>query len=126
MSGQGKAGGSAFSASLSGKRAPDKLLDAPVTLTFNAKNPDATALLAFYGLPALPLGMLGEATTDISAKGTFGGGLMTSFNLSGNDFKAGFEGTIADTPQGPTAKRKSPRCRRYRDVRDVRARRVVA
>ncbi|WP_095202204.1 AsmA family protein [Mesorhizobium carmichaelinearum] len=106
VSGQGKAGGSAFSASLSGKGAPDKLLDAPVTLTFNAKNPDATVLLALYGLPALPLGMLGEATTDIQAKGTFGGGLATTFSLAGNDFKAGFEGTVADTPQGPTAKGK--------------------
>jgi uncharacterized protein involved in outer membrane biogenesis len=106
VSGQGKAGGTAFSASLSGKGAPDKLLEAPVTLTFNAKNPDATALLAFYGLPALPLGMLGEATTDIQAKGTFGGGLATTFSLAGNDFKAGFEGTVADTPQGPTAKGK--------------------
>ncbi|WP_027057999.1 AsmA family protein [Mesorhizobium loti] len=106
VSGQGKAGGSAFSASLSGKGAPDRLLDAPVTLTFNAKNPDATALLALYGLPALPLGMLGEATTDISAKGTFGGGLATSFNLTGADFKASFEGTVADTPQGPAAKGK--------------------
>ena len=106
VSGQGKAGGSAFSASLSGKGAADGLLDAPVTLTFNARNPDATALLALYGLPALPLGMLGEASTDISAKGTLGGGLATSFSLAGNDFKAGFEGTIADTPQGPTAKGK--------------------
>ena len=69
-------------------------------------NPDATALLALYGLPALPLGMLGEASTDISAKGTLGGGLATSFSLSGNDFKAGFEGTIADTAQGPVAKGK--------------------
>ncbi|MBE1717213.1 MULTISPECIES: AsmA family protein [Mesorhizobium] len=106
VSGQGKAGGSAFSASLSGKGAPDKLLEAPVTLTFNAKNPDATALLALYGLPALPLGMLGEATTDIQAKGTLGGGLATTFSLAGNDFKASFEGTVADTPQGPTAKGK--------------------
>ncbi|TPK70859.1 AsmA family protein [Mesorhizobium sp. B2-4-15] len=106
VSGQGKAGGSAFSASLSGKGAPDKLLEAPVTLTFNAKNPDATTLLALYGLPALPLGMLGEASTDIQAKGTFGGGLATSFSLAGNDFKAGFEGTVTATPQGPTAKGK--------------------
>jgi len=106
VSGQGNAGGSAFSASLSGKGTLDRLLDAPVTLTFNAKNPDATALLALYGLPALPLGMLGEAHTDIQAKGTFGGGLATTFSLVGNDFKAGFEGTIADTPQGPTAKGK--------------------
>lgn len=106
VSGQGKAGGSAFSASLSGKGKADALADAPVTLTFNAKNTDATALLALYGLPALPLGMLGEASTDIQAKGTLGSGLATSFNLHGNDFKAGFEGTIADTAQGPGAKGK--------------------
>ncbi|PDQ17748.1 AsmA protein, partial [Mesorhizobium sanjuanii] len=106
VSAQGKAGGSAFSASLSGKGAVDRLLEAPVTLTFNARNPDATALLALYGLPALPLGMLGEATTDVSAKGTFGGGMATSFSLAGNDFKAGFDGTVAETPQGPTAKGK--------------------
>ncbi|RUV32981.1 AsmA family protein [Mesorhizobium sp. M7A.F.Ca.MR.148.00.0.0] len=106
VSGQGKAGGSAFSASLSGKGAVDKLLEAPVALTFNAKNADATTLLALYGLPALPLGMLGEASTDIQAKGTLGGGLTTNFSLAGNDFKAGFEGTIADTPQGFAAKGK--------------------
>ncbi|MBZ9698205.1 AsmA-like C-terminal region-containing protein [Mesorhizobium sp. CO1-1-9] len=106
VSGQGKAGGSSFSASLSGKGAVDRLADAPVTLTFNARNPDATALLALYGLPALPLGMLGEASTDIQAKGTLSGGLATSFSLAGNDFKAGFEGVVADTPQGPTAKGK--------------------
>ena len=106
VSGQGKAGGSAFSASLSGKGAVGQLLDAPVTLTFNAKNPDATALLALYGMPALPLGMLGQASTDISAKGTFGGGLATSFNLAADDFKATFDGTVAETPQGATAKGK--------------------
>ena len=37
VSGQGKAGGSAFSASLSGKGALDRLLEAPMTLTFNAR-----------------------------------------------------------------------------------------
>lgn len=106
VSAQGKAGGSSFSASLSGNGAADKLLEAPATLTFNARNPDATALLALYGLPALPLGMLGEATTDIQAKGTLAGGLATTVNLTGNDFRAGFDGTVADTPQGPTAKGK--------------------
>ncbi|CAN7602343.1 AsmA family protein [Mesorhizobium caraganae] len=106
ISGQGKAGGSAFSASLSGKGAVGQLLDAPVTLTFNAKNPDATALLALYGMPALPLGMLGQASTDISAKGTLGGGLATSFNLTADDFKATFDGTVAETPQGATVKGK--------------------
>ncbi|AZO67587.1 MULTISPECIES: AsmA family protein [unclassified Mesorhizobium] len=106
VSAQGKAGGSAFSASLSGKGVADRLFEAPVSLTFNARNADATALLALCGLPALPLGMVGEATTDISARGTLGGGMMTSFSLAGDDFKAGFDGTVAGTPQGPTAKGK--------------------
>lgn len=106
VSGQGNAGGSAFSASLSGKGAVGQLLDAPVTLTFNARNPDATALLALYGLPALPLGMLGQASTDISAKGTLGNGLATSFSLAADDFKATFDGTVAETPQGATVKGK--------------------
>lgn len=103
VSAQGRAGGSAFSASLSGKGLADRLLEAPVSVTFNARNTDATALLALYGLPALPLGMVGEATTDVSAKGTLGGGMTTSFNLTGDDFKAGFDGTIASTTRGATA-----------------------
>lgn len=106
LSAQGKAGGSAFSASLSGKGTPDRLLDAPVTLTFNARNKDAATLLALYGLPALPLGMLGQATTDLSAKGSLGGGLATSFNLTADDFRASFDGTVAETEQGATAKGK--------------------
>ncbi|WP_027168760.1 AsmA family protein [Mesorhizobium sp. WSM3224] len=106
LSAQGKAGGSAFSASLSGKGAVDKLSEAPVSITFNARNDNATTLLALYGLPALPLGMLGNANTDISAKGSVAGGLATSFNLTADDFRASFAGTVAGTAQGPTAKGK--------------------
>ncbi|RAZ88201.1 AsmA protein [Mesorhizobium hawassense] len=106
LSAQGKAGGSAFSASLSGKGTADKLSEAPVAITFNARNDNATTLLALYGLPALPLGMLGHASTDISAKGSVAGGLATSFNLTADDFKASFDGTVAETEQGPTAKGK--------------------
>ncbi|TPI49538.1 AsmA family protein [Mesorhizobium sp. B2-9-1] len=106
LSAQGKAGGSAFSASLSGKGTADKLSEAPVAITFNAHNDNATALLALYGLPALPLGMLGHANTDVSAKGSVAGGLATSFNLTADDFKASFDGTVASTAQGPTAKGK--------------------
>ncbi|RWG85465.1 AsmA family protein [Mesorhizobium sp.] len=106
LSAQGKAGGSAFSASLSGKGAADRLLDAPVSLTFNARNQNAATLLALYGLPALPLGMLGQASTDVSAKGSLSGGLATSFNLTADDFRASFLGTVAETPQGAIAKGK--------------------
>ncbi|MGX5802364.1 AsmA family protein [Bradyrhizobium sp. Arg314] len=106
LSAQGKAGGSAFSASLSGKGTADKLSEAPVSITFNARNDNATTLLALYGLPALPLGILGHANTDISAKGSVAGGLATSFNLTADDFKAAFDGTVAETAQGATAKGK--------------------
>lgn len=106
LSAQGNAGGSAFSASLSGKGSADKLTEAPVSITFNARNDNATTLLALYGLPALPLGMLGHANTDVSAKGSVAGGLATSFNLTADDFRASFDGTVADTAQGPAAKGK--------------------
>ncbi|TPJ15638.1 AsmA-like C-terminal region-containing protein [Mesorhizobium sp. B2-7-2] len=106
LSAQGKAGGSAFSASLSGRGTVGKLSEAPVAITFNAHNDNATTLLALYGLPALPLGMLGHANTDVSAKGSVAGGLATSFNLTADDFRASFDGTVASTAQGPTAKGK--------------------
>ncbi|MBZ9732504.1 AsmA family protein [Mesorhizobium sp. CA9] len=106
LSAQGKAGGSAFSASLSGKGTADKLSEAPVAITFNARNDNAATLLALYGLPALPLGMLGHANIEVSAKGSVAGGLATSFNLTADDFRASFDGTVAETAQGPTAKGK--------------------
>ncbi|MDX8459543.1 AsmA family protein [Mesorhizobium humile] len=106
LSAQGNAGGSAFSASLSGKGTADKLSEAPVSITFNARNDNATTLLALYGLPALPLGMLGHANTEVSAKGSVVGGLAASFNLTSDDFRASFDGTVAETAQGATAKGK--------------------
>ncbi|HEY4191238.1 MAG TPA: AsmA-like C-terminal region-containing protein, partial [Mesorhizobium sp.] len=106
LSAEGTAGGTAFSASLSGKGTPQTLQDAPLALTFNAKNSDATTLLALYGLPVLPLGVVGEASTDLSAKGMLTEGLTTAFSLSGQDFKAGFDGAVALGEQGPSAKGK--------------------
>ncbi|MBZ9819251.1 AsmA family protein [Mesorhizobium sp. CA4] len=106
LSAQGKTGGSAFSASLSGKGTADKLSEAPVSITFNARNDNAATLLALYGLPALPLGMLGHANTEVSAKGSVAGGLATSFNLTADDFRASFDGTVAETAQSATAKGK--------------------
>ncbi|MDR7035119.1 AsmA-like C-terminal region-containing protein [Mesorhizobium sp. BE184] len=104
LSSHGSAGGSAFSASLSGQGRPDDLANAPLTVTFNAKNDDATALLALYGVPVLPLGVAGEGSTDLSAKGTLRDGLSTQFGLSGNDFSFTFNGTVANGQQGAVAR----------------------
>ncbi|MGN6306098.1 MAG: AsmA family protein [Mesorhizobium sp.] len=106
LSAKGTAGGSAFSASLSGQGVADNPLASPLTATFSARNNDGTALLALYGLPALPLGMVGEASTDLSAKGTLTGGLETALSLTGADFKATFDGTVSDTAEGLSAKGK--------------------
>ncbi|KQZ81397.1 AsmA protein [Mesorhizobium sp. Root157] len=106
ISAQGAAGGSAFSATLSAQGKVADLANAPVALTFDARNDDATALLALYGLPTLPLGMTGAGTTDIAAKGTLGDGMATTASLNGNDFKADFDGTVAASAQGPAIKGK--------------------
>lgn len=107
LSAKGGAGGSVFSASLSGQGRADDLADASLTATFTARNTDATALLALYGLPALPLGTVGEASTELSASGTPAGGLATSFAMTGADLKARFDGTVAQTAQGATVKGKA-------------------
>lgn len=107
LSARGEAGGSAFSASLSGQGTVDQFAIAPLSLTFDARNSDATALLALYGLPVLPLGLVGEGRMELSAKGTIAGGVATSFHLAGQDFNAGFEGEVGDTPQGSTIKGKA-------------------
>jgi uncharacterized protein involved in outer membrane biogenesis len=107
LSAQGSAGGTAFSASLSGQGMVARIADAPLSLTFSGKNTDAATLLALYGLPVLPLGMVGEASTDLSAKGTLNGGLATSFKFAGQDFVAGFDGTVSDAAQGLAIKGKA-------------------
>jgi uncharacterized protein involved in outer membrane biogenesis len=106
LSAKGNAGGSAVSASLSGKGKPDALSEAPLELTFSARNDDATTLLALIGLPALPLGVTGGGELAVSAKGAVASGLETAFALTGEGFSAKFDGTAGLGEQGPTAKGK--------------------
>jgi uncharacterized protein involved in outer membrane biogenesis len=104
VSAQGKAGGSAFSLSLSGRGEAERIAEAPFALTFNARNDDATALLALYGVPVLPLGVVGAGRTEVGAKGTLTGGLQTTFSFAGRDFKTDFNGIVTDAAQGARAK----------------------
>ncbi len=104
LSAKGEAGGSAISAALSGKGKPDALTEAPLDLSFSARNDDATTLLALTGLPALPLGVTGGGELALSAKGAVASGLATAFALTGEGFSAKFDGTTGLGEQGPTAK----------------------
>ncbi len=93
ISAQGTAGGTALSATLSGKGRPADPADADVSVLVSGRNDDATALLALYGLPVLPLGLTGPGETDFSLKGRLSGALATSLDLKAGDFSASFAGT---------------------------------
>lgn len=95
ISAQGSAGGSAFSASLSGQRNGDDLLRSPLSATLGIRNNDATALMALTGLPALPLGLTGPGVADISARGNLRDGMEATALMTGDDFRASFEGTVS-------------------------------
>jgi uncharacterized protein involved in outer membrane biogenesis len=104
LSVKGSAGGSEISAVLTGDGRTDAPLEMPLSLSYFARNDDATALMALAGLPALPLGVTGSGELAASAKGTFASGLETAFSLAGHDFDVKFSGTSKITEQGPTAK----------------------
>ncbi|MEO9338097.1 AsmA-like C-terminal region-containing protein [Mesorhizobium sp. SB112] len=100
VSAQGEVGGTAFSTTLSAKGKLPNIDGGPLLLTVNAKNDDMADLLALYGFPALPLGLLGPGQMDLTAKGTLVDGLETALKLSGDDFTASFDGIAKFAGQG--------------------------
>ncbi len=104
VSAQGNAGGTALSATLSGNGKPDSPGDSDVSLVMTGRNDDATALLALYGLPVLPLGQTGPGETSLSVKGKLSGELATSVSLTAGEFSAGFAGTARLADGGMAAK----------------------
>ena len=103
---QGTTGGTALSATLSGKGKAEAIADATLTASLSARNPDATSLLALAGLPALPLGLVGEGEITLSLDGVPSRSLDTAFDLTGDRFLAHFDGTTALGADGPSAKGK--------------------
>ena len=63
-------------------------------LNFSAENTDSSALMALYGLPALPLGVAGSGQTSFTAEGTIAGGLKSALDFQAEDMQAGFEGKL--------------------------------
>ena len=104
---QGKTGGTAISATLSGKGKSEALADASLTASVSARNSDATMLLAAAGFPTLPLGLTGSGEATLSLQGVPSGGMKTEAELKGEQFLARFAGTSAVVDKGLTIKGRS-------------------
>lgn len=104
ISTDGTAGGTAFSLSLSGSGTLTDVPDAHSTVNFTARNDEAAALYALFGLPSLPLDLAGGAELDITATGTLAQGMATTAHISGEGLVADFEGEIATDSEGVNAK----------------------
>jgi len=103
LSAHGRAGGSHFTVSASGKgssQAPDK---ANISLNASLSNDEAAPVYALFGLPALPIDAAGRTEVSIVAKGALAGGIATSLSVAGEGLQASFDGRIGEADDGMTA-----------------------
>jgi uncharacterized protein involved in outer membrane biogenesis len=107
LSAKGQAGGSDFSATISGNYNNGIAPEAPFEMMYQASNADATALLAMTGLPTLPLGVVGPGKLEALFKGTLASGLDTSLAISGETFRVSFDGTATPGADGLAARGKA-------------------
>ncbi|MCO5069825.1 MAG: AsmA family protein [Rhizobiaceae bacterium] len=98
---KGVSGGSEFEATYAGQKGDG---EKDIKLSFKAKNSDATSLLALTGITALPIGLTGAGETEISAEGSWPGGVDTRFSFSGDGTEARFDGTLSSAEKGLAAK----------------------
>ena len=69
--------------------------DTQLELQARASNAEAANLYALVGLPALPLGMAGEATLKARLSGTLGDGASATLAIRGEDLTATFNGSVS-------------------------------
>lgn len=105
---QGKSGANEFSLSAAGKTGGmDVTLSGTTSknseglrsleLTMDSRSEQAEALMAFIGLPALPLGMAGGLEADLALKGNEKDGLQTQLSLKSSDGQALVDGVFRNT-----------------------------
>jgi uncharacterized protein involved in outer membrane biogenesis len=99
-SAHGMAGGTSFNMTATARGDIADLGQASVMFSFNASNEDATALMALYGLPALPLGATGPGETSLALQGTPDGGLGAEFSFEGIDLELAFDGVVRREGEG--------------------------
>lgn len=94
ISANGKAGGTDFTLTMSGRGDVSALQSGQVDLRFSAHNDQAGPVLALVGLPVLPLDVAGPADAEIVVSGSLDRGLKTEFILNGDGNSATFSGTV--------------------------------
>ena len=100
ISATGRTGGSEISLTASGSALPLFDADGPLSVTFSARNDNAEALLALYGLPALPLGMTGGADTALMLRGSLSKGLEASLDFTSESLTSSYRGTVRRGAEG--------------------------
>ncbi|QND53616.1 AsmA family protein [Phyllobacterium sp. 628] len=92
LSTAGKTGGMDITLSGTTSQGTDKLR--ALELTMNARSDHGEPLMALMGLPALPLGLVGELEADLALKGNGKDGIQTQLSLKAPDGQALIDGSL--------------------------------
>lgn len=103
LSATGAAGGTAFSLTASMPAIGADPAQAQLALDIDARNDEAAALYALFGLPGLPLGLAGPAEAELVVEGAIARGAHTRLSFSGEGLQLGYEGEAAVNGQGLSA-----------------------
>ncbi|MCC5779378.1 AsmA family protein [Nitratireductor sp. B36] len=101
VSAEGEAGGTDLSFSLSDRSPRDDALQGEFKLSATARNDDAAVLYGLAGLPALPLGLVGDAKLELTASGSLADTVSTQGAVTGQGFTASFDGELANALSTP-------------------------
>lgn len=95
ITGQGTTEQTQFSLTASGAAIEAGADDTLLELKAEVRAEDAGALYALYGLPALPMGLAGSASTEIGFTGSTASGGDMKLAIEGEGLKAGFDGVLS-------------------------------
>ncbi|MBN8242886.1 AsmA family protein [Nitratireductor aquimarinus] len=102
VSAEGVAGGTDLSLSLSDSGAEDDLARGDFKLSLTARNDEAAVLYGLAGIPALPLGLVGEARLELSAEGSLADTVDGQARVMGEGLVASFKGQALNALSAPS------------------------
>jgi uncharacterized protein involved in outer membrane biogenesis len=95
LTAEGTAGGTGLTLSASTNGYRPGSADFPLDIKAEAHNADAAGIYALYGLPALPLGLAGEARTTLAFSGSTATGGSARLDFRGEGLDVSFDGHVA-------------------------------